>query len=429
MILLKILCIICGIMILRSKGQKRFNWCICSMLLLSSDIVLSEKPQVLAHRFFILCFWASVIYRKEYKHVKSPFTIVLIIYAIGFYIIGYHAQALSPFSKVWKPTAALLDSYLVLPLMFWGTKNITVKTKPIIWSLYIMTIFGFITLAIHDNPYRDLFNTSPDMAWISSYYFGDRTRITSTWSHPITYGFICTLFFYMLVPYMKERKIKILLLFLFGSVMICGSRTVLFAFMLLGALYILLCYKVTKAIGIGAIALLLGSLSYLTVPIIHDKVEDVVATATGSSDTGGSSLDMRDEQLDASLFIFSSAPIYGHGPDYVQEQIMPNQQIYWQEGLNLYGFESYLYILLIERGVVGIVMEILVSLALLLYGFRNRRKYKKSAGTIISIWLTFIFFSLSTGVMGTMTMSLIFIGIMMRRIEDQRQQRIIAINK
>jgi len=413
-----IISLICGLMIIISDGQKRFNWCICAMLLISQNIILIQKPQLPVHRFFLLCFWLSVIFRKEYKGKKFPLIVPLVIYFIGFYLIGYNAEALEPFSKFWKPTSAIIESYLVLLLAYYGTEKVTVNSKPIINTLYLVMFYGIFTLITKWNPYQDMIHISPDEAWLNDYYFSDRIRITSTWSHPIAYGFICSLFFYAFLPYYKKKKIKILLSLLAFNILICGSRTDLAAFILMGAIYIPMRFKASKAIVVGSVTLIVVSITYLAVPFIQDKIDTLIGTVDGKDQTGGSSTEMREDQLAASLYIFNKSPIFGEGPDYVQEQIMPDQDFYSKEGLNFYGFESYGYIIFIERGIIGIVIELIMFLSIISYALNQRRKYKEECSTILSISFGFVFFSLSTGVLGTFTMAMMFIGITMSRINN-----------
>lgn len=412
-------------MIIINKGQKRFDWCVCGMILISQSICLIQKPQLPVHRFFLLCFWFSVLLRKEYKGKVFPLMVPFLIYVIGFYIIGYNAEALEPFSKFWKPTSAIIESYLVLLLAYYGTNiRLTVHSKPIIITLYTVTIYGLLTLIMKRNPYQDLINSSLDMAWLQGFYFGDRIRIQSTWSNSFGYGFICSAFFYLLLPYLKEKKIKILLLLLAFNMLECGSRTVLAVFFLMGAIYVLVRYKFFKAISVVFIIFLSLSLIYLSVPFVHFKIDQLINVITGTDTTAGSSTEMRENQLDASLYIFSKSPVFGHGPDYVQEQMMPNQKIYAEEGLDFYGFESYLYIILIERGMVGIVLELMMFLSIIIYMLKQKRKNKEECAIIASILFGFIFFSLSTGVLGTFTMSMMFIGMAMSKIEQRKQCQI-----
>jgi O-antigen ligase len=86
------------------------------------------------------------------------------------------------------------------------------------------------------------------------------------------------------------------------------------------------------------------------------------------------------------------------------------------QGLDFYGFESYGYIILIERGIVGCIIEVIMMVSIFIYALQHRRKYKEEMAIIISILVGFIFFSFSTGTMGTFLMTMLFIGMAMSRI-------------
>ena len=202
-----LICLLCGFMIIRNKGQKRFDWFVCAALLLSSSITILKSPQILSHRFFILCYWLSVVVHKEYRHNKFPLLIPLIIYGAGEMFIGWQDTMLTPFYRLWKPFAFLLDSYLIMLMAFWGTKNVRINSKPIINTLLIMTIYGIFTLVIRNNPLQQfIWSQFSDATYLTGYYFGDRIRITSTWSHPIAYGFVCSIFAVLLLKYLKNKK-------------------------------------------------------------------------------------------------------------------------------------------------------------------------------------------------------------------------------
>lgn len=424
-----IISLFCGFMILIRKGQKRFNWLICSMLLLASGITILDKPNIQAHRFFILCFWGSVLLRKEYRHQKFPLMIPLIIYAVGEFLIGWHAEDQTTFYKVWKPFAFLLDTYFVMLVAFWGTKNNSVNTKPIRNALFFFTIYGILTFVLRKNPIY--FMEFPDrIASYSDYLFGDRLRTQSTWNHPIAYGFICSLFAVAKFRLLKDRKELILFLLLVINVLICGSRTALMSFILMSAIWLLMNYNASKLINIGLWLIPLLFLTYVVVPPVQSKIDDLVASAMGDSNTQGSSLDMRQEQTESVLIIAASSPVWGHGFDYTAEKIMGDSQLmnqYTLQGLTLLGFESYAYGILIDRGIVGVCFELLILISIFIYAFKNKKKYTLESSYIITVLSGFLFFSLVTGTLDTWKMTMLFIGICMRRISDQKKMRAIKL--
>ena len=417
-----LICLLCGFMIIRNKGQKRFDWFVCSALLLSSSITILKSPQIQAHRFFILCYWLSVVVHKEYRHNKFPLLIPLIIYGAGEMFIGWQDTLLTPFYRLWKTFAFLLDSYLIMLMAFWGTKNVRINSKPIINTLLIMTIYGIFTLVIRNNPLQQfIWSQFSDATYLTGYYFGDRIRVTSTWSHPIAYGFVCSIFAVLLLKYLKNKKCRAAFILLVINVFICGSRTSLAALILMIALYALLEYKFSKLTRLSILLVPALFLVYLVLPPVQEKIDSIVNTAMGNSDVGGSSIEMRQGQLEASLMIFASSPMYGHGPDYIQENMMSDKQLmnqYSMQGYDFEGFESYYYILLIERGIVGIVLEVMLVVFIMMYLIRNRKKNKLRSSEALTIFLGFAFFALSTGALDTWMFTTFFVGLCMNRIKN-----------
>lgn len=179
-ILLILICLFCGINIFFHKGQKRFDWCVCSMLLLSSAITILESPRVQSHRLFILCYWASVIFHKEYRHNKFPFTLMFCVYLAMLMFIGWQDKLLTPFSRLWKPFAFMLDGYATIALAYWGTRNVRINSKWIIYTLYFVTLYGIFTLVTHIDPIQQITaNTFSSEGYFEDYYANVNFRITA----------------------------------------------------------------------------------------------------------------------------------------------------------------------------------------------------------------------------------------------------------
>lgn len=410
---------LCGYKIYKSRGQQRFDWFICCMLLFSSAIVLIQKPQLPCHRFFILCYGLSIWANHEYKNRKFPLAGALTIYAAGILLIGIESEFLTPFYKVYKPFALLLDSYLVLLVGYYGCRNETFFSKPIVNTLLIVTLYGVVTFAMMRNPLTELVHEAFNIHVRDDYYFGSRIRINSTWSHSISWGFICSAFFYAFLQYASRVKIRFLLFLLMLNVFLCGSRTALAAFILMGAVVILMRYKLKRSMQVAFSALGVAVLAYLFVPMVQEKVDSVVLTALGQDTEAGSSLDMREGQTEATMAITVEKPLMGHGIDYIQEQ-MGYGTGHFTGDLSLFGFESYAYIILIERGFFGLALEIFIVIALLMFAVKHRLSYRTDSSYILSLLIGFVFFSLATGTLDTTIPTMFLIGLNMSRITPPR---------
>lgn len=405
----------CGYKIYINKGQVRFDWFICSMLIFSSAIIIINKPQMPCHRFFIICYWLSVLVNHEYKNKRFPLKIPLAIYLIGILIIGINSEYLSVFYKVYKPIVLFLDTYLILLLAYTGVVNESFNSKRIVNTLLFVTLYGVVTFIIRSNPIQDIVTSAFGIEWREGYFFGERTRICSTWNHPIAYGFICGIFFYEYISYWRQNKIKLLLVLLVINVFLCGSRTALAAFFIMTAVIILMRYKVSKSLRVGFCFAVVAVLLYHFVPFVQTKVDSMVLTAMGEDTVEGSSLDMRENQTEAAMFITMEKPVIGHGIDYIGEEMGYGTDNFSGDS-RLLGFESYAYIILIERGFLGLILELYILCSIMVYAIKNRKANKIESSYILAATLGFMFFSLATGTLDTMIPALFFTGVSISRI-------------
>ena len=411
----------CGYKVYSNKGQKRFDWFVCTMMIFSSAIILISKPQIPCHRFLLICYWASVLKNKESSSNRFPIKWPLCIYILVLLVISFNSPYLNVFYKIYKPFVFLMDTYFILPLMYRGIKDESFNSKPIVRTLYCVMLYGVLTFVIRQNPIQDFISsTFNTLVMSNNYYFGDRVRIASTWSHPIAYGLVCGALFYEYLPYWKQRKIMILMLLLAFNVFVCGSRTALAAFLLMGGIIVLIRYKLSRAVRQGIILCLLAIPIYLTVPMVQEKVDSMINTALGNEDVAGSSLEGRDEQTYYAMLIVAEKPVLGHGLDYITE-VMGFNTDNFKGDWHLLGLESYFYILLIERGFVGLFLEIFIWLAIVLYAFFQKKKDRANASLVIAYVLGFAFFSISTGTLDTKIPMLFMTGMALAQMNKKNK--------
>lgn len=395
-----LIALFCGYKIYSNQGQKRFDWFVCSMMVFSSSIIIINKPQVPCHRLFLICFWLSVLKNHEQRRKMFPLKIPLGIYIAGLLIISFNSPHLNFFYKIYKPFVFLLDTYLILILACYGIKNENFKSNAIINTLMFVTLYGVVTLLLSNNPIQNMIASAFGRTLLDSYYFGDRIRITSTWSHPIAYGLVCGALFYEYLPYWRKKKIQLLMLLLAINVFLCGSRTALAAFFLMGAVIVITRYKLSRAIRQVIVICILLIPIYFAIPMVQNKVDSMVNTALGKDDVSGSSLEMRDEQTYYAMLIVSESPMLGHGLDYIVEVMGFGTDNFIGDS-HLLGLESYTYTLLIERGFIGLFLEFFIWVSIVFYAFRHRKRDIDDSSLIIAYIIGFAFFSISTGTLDT----------------------------
>lgn len=423
-----LLVLFCGYKILINRGQVRFDWFVCSMMFFTSSIIVISKPQIPCHRLFLICYWLSVYKNKEYKGIKFPLKWPLIIYVLTLLIISFNASHISVFYKIYKPFVFLLDSYFVLLLTKYGVEKENFMSKNIVYTLLFVTIYGIITLLTRSNPIQSIIASAFGRTLLDSYYWGSRIRITSTWSHPIAYGLVCAALFFEYLPFWKKKVIMVLMALLAINVFICGSRTALAAFLLMGGIIVLSRYSLSRAFRQVVLLIVILIPVYLAVPFVQDKVDSVINTAQGNDDVGGSSLEMRDEQTYYAMLIVAEKPLLGHGLDYIMEGLGYGTDNY-KGDWHMLGFESYSYVLLIERGFIGFFLELFLWLAIIAYAFKNRKVDKEDASLIIAYTLGFAFFSMSTGVLDTKIPMMFMTGVALSKLSKRKQSSAYSVLK
>lgn len=420
-----VLLLICGIQIVLNTGQKRLSWFMCSLLLFYSSIVVIQKPHVTAHRFLIITYWISILYYNEEKALRSfPLKSVLILYAATLVISCLPSQQLSLFYKLYKPMMFMLDNYLLLMVGFTVDSRQFVISKPVRIVIYAITVYGLICYITQTDILRQILQ--PD--FLEHYYFGERKRVASTWSHPIAYGYICSLLtLLVLYDYKKRDRVAVLLL-LFANVFICGSRTAIVCYFIMLITYWLFAYDLNRKFQVLLTAILFAVLS-LESNVVRDDINEVYLSVSGKESLRGSSVEMRTTQLGATMVVAAGSPIVGHGLDYIHEVMGFGTDKWVDVSYEFAGFESYFYTIIIERGWLGVAAEILVLFSILYICFTHRKSREASA-FIIATLLGFVVFATMTGKLDTPTLSFLLMGVMLKRLyvdKGRRTTRIIRL--
>ena len=420
-IIILFVCLGLAYKIYSTTGESRYNWFIGGLLFIYSTFVIIEKPQIPAHRLFVIAFLVSLIKNREicWNDLRgNPLFFPLLAYAVGLTLIPFMSPYLSPFYKLYKPLMRFLDTYLIILIGYYGVKDVKLMNSKITCFLIIVTLYGIFTLITSVDPYRFIMGDSKD--FYDEYFFGERRRVASTWSHPISYGLICSVFFYMYYLFSENRYKFVVLLLLAISVFICGSRSALLVWLFIG---VVLMFTILTKRQFVIWLLIFSSISFI-LPPVQQKMQQLISSIEGSDDTDGSSMEMRGVQLAASWEVASQFPLTGGGLDYIQEQ-MDFGTDDWVDDEGFYGFESYFFSLVIERGVLGVLVE----LFLIIYISKVFMK-RKSLNNVYAFMGTgfvwgFLIFALITGPLDSWTITMFYIGVLMKQMEIDSQEDLI----
>jgi O-antigen ligase len=242
-------------------------------------------------------------------------------------------------------------------------------------------------------------------------------------NHPFDYGYICAA---MLLLHLhgwyrhleSKRDFMIAIVCCSFGILICGCRTVWVSAALSIACYSMWTFQLSRNVMYGIVAMMLMILSYLTIPAVEERVNQVTDIFAENSETEGSSIELRMSQYGYVLICIEGNEWLGLGKGYWEH-------IYTEDRASvgdLYGVESVILQTLLERGIIGLVLWAAFYTIIFLYFWRNRKKRKKLTGLGVSILSLYLLFSIGTGELGSVYPTMLLLGISMKMMESKKRR-------
>lgn len=247
-------------------------------------------------------------------------------------------------------------------------------------------------------------------------------RVFSTLSNPIVYGYVMFLaatYLYLQRKCINKLTYYALLLMIVLNAFLANSRTGLAAGALLIAVYALMEYRFSyRIIGFLASIVILFAVLYQYVPFVQNAADSVLdLLSTGGEETEGSTVELKEDQLETSLFFFYLHPWFGNGFNYFGEVI---SQRFDTGQIGLAGMEGYGYKLLIEEGIFMIIAVAMLFVCLIIF-FIKRLIVRQYAAMGVAWIASFLFFILGTGTYGGIfTIGMLFIGMLLRYVQMEQ---------
>ncbi len=301
---------------------------------LDKEIKIEHFPLWKPVLFLIICYAISLVCSANLK--IGYVLVVLSIFTIP--VVSFYA--ITKIKKIW--------SFLVI--------NICV------YSIIILTA-GFIELRLGFNPV---------IRYLQSINLGDysneqregyirygmyRCQSLFMWCSP--YGVSCAFMAVMLLlmNYYKRdvfnKSFYILIGFLVFGMVTCGTRSVYFMFLILFMSFL-------TQLGANVKYLFLFSIvSIVIYSIFSSFVDEVADSLINIQSGGGSNIDMRVGQFEIAYNEFLKSPIWGNGYGSCARL---TQQTY-----GLYGAESMIFFVLIDRGLLGVIASLYLLYSVVKY--------------------------------------------------------------
>ena len=344
------------------------------------------------------------------------------------------ATLTSPYTGI-KETlkSELLFKYFTLAYAFWAVKD-EKSLKPILQvSLYCLIALTFFGVLNYITKSADFVNALTegrtsmygDVALGDAYTENVRFRVQSMFQYAFDYGYICAaiLLLHLHGWYQHlESKTEFIIVIACCSfgILTCGCRIVWVC-----AIFSLICYsmwafQLSRNVLYGIFAMMLMILSYLTIPAVEEKVNQVTDIFAENSETEGSSIELRMSQYGYVLIHAEGHEWLGLGKGYWEHMYAKDRESI----RGLYGVESVILQTLLERGIIGLFLWAAFYTAIFLYFWRNRKRRKKLTGLGVSILSLYLFFSIGTGELGSVYPTMLLLGFVIKAIEYQKLKKL-----
>ena len=325
----------------------------------------------------------------------------------------------------------LLFKYFTLAYAFWAIKD-EKSLKPILqvslYCLIALTIFGVLNYITKSSMFvnavtEDRTSMYGDVALGDIYAESDRFRVQSMFAYAFDYGYICAaiLLLHLHGWYRhleSKRDFMIALVCCSFGILICGCRIVWVSAVLSIACYSMWAFQLSRNVLYGIFAMMLMILSYLTIPAVEEKVNQVTDIFAENRETAGSSIELRMSQYGYVLIHIEGNEWLGLGKGYWEHTYTEDRA----SVSDLYGVESVILQTLLERGIIGLFLWAAFYTIIFLYFWRNRKRRKKLTGFGASIITLYMLFSIGTGELGSVYPTMLLLGITMKMMESKKRR-------
>lgn len=411
-------------MIIWSKGVKRATWLFIGVFFFNDLIEITPfNSYALYTTAFVISLWIHDELKQEWQSFPFKYELLTIfVFHIGIAITDQRINhdILKVCSRIFNN---FMTRYMALFVGYATLQSLKNWRKTII-ALFctsaVMGIYGIITWLLQSNPYYNMMHVAlkgKSGIWTDVQNRG--YRVLSTLSNPIVYGYVMCIVGHLVLLWKKYINITLwacLMLLILSNILFSNSRTSIVAGLILAIVFLLFKYKLSlRMYKYIVLCIAMLAVSYFTIPVVRNVSDSIMDLFTsGGTNTVGSTVDLKFEQLKAAVYFFLKHPLWGNGFNFFEETIKLKHIAY--EG-NLAGLEGFAYKLLVEEGAFMIIAVVVLFVNLLRY-FINRSYLGDYAYVGIAWVLSFLAFMLLAGCWGGIfTIGMLFIGLLLKFIQ------------
>ena len=359
--------------------------------------------------------------------------LALVVFAVSF--LYNYANSPHYWGSVSKFVTLLfrecITTYFIIIVGFFSVKNI--KTfRPFLHvafiSLIIITLFGLVNYVTKESSMLDWImdgsiqgETSVGHKFTEAYRF----RTQSLFVQPFDYGYICLVILlahvYGFTRHLvaKNRLIAVFVMAMFG-VLTCACRTVVACFIFGSLAFMALYLKGRRAPIIVSVLVIAVFLLYTFLPFFHSGMDFFMSIFSQSSNQfGGSSMELRMEQLASVISYMDGHYWLGRGYDYFWIDLQFSKGLENSLAPDLYGLEGVHLSYLLERGIVGYALYLLFFILLLSFILRHRKSNREEAAAAFALLVMYLSFAHMTGELNSPPSTFLLLGMLLRTIQNE----------
>lgn len=427
-----------AIQIFKKSGPQKLVWFFAGILFFPPAVVITDTPQMTFPRFitYILLLSLLINHKREFRYNLKRFPLKRALYLIFVCLlaIGLFDGRVELYLKIYRPLNYFVENFLPLLLTFCCIKSVKDYMYVVKHLVIFMLVFGLYGLSNYITRSNEYYSIIADIYGGRNFSNDnmaaglDRFRIASFAWHAIYYGFLLATvmlqaifaFSTFKLPQKSKNIFTVGLALMAINLLLVNSRTPLYILAVGMFIFSVFATSIKQKMKIALLCIGGAVIAISYIPSVSKLVDASLNTFSSSgSDIEGSSIEMREVQLGASVIIFAQNPVFGNGFSYITEGLGYSSDAKKRKtGSDLMGFESYVYKLLIEQGIVGIVGNILFFIALYVFFIKTYRKVsavgKKICVLSLAMITSFILFIVGTGDLGTFLFFMAVLGMNMK---------------
>lgn len=364
----------------------------------------------LQNNFIYLLIFLAVV--RKNKHINfKPFYAFFVYFILIFLTIPFTKDIGADYQ--FDALRASIMSTLLIPISIWGMlyggySFYNNTQKSLVITITIICIYGlFLTTTNGVNPYVMMFSSLKGLEYNAGYFTTDDRlfgRISSVFMHPMRFAMFlgcASIFLYSIKNKISKGVFYVLIVLIFANCLFCGVRSVLFALFITIMFFLLMCRKFKLVLGFISFSLFLLFLISLNSEI-SDYLLKVTGSLEGNSKIGGSSIELRLQQLESCFSEIQDCATFGKGFHWHQSYILQygNHPV-------IKAFESLIFVILCDQGYFGfIIWGILIFLM-----YKTQKKFirDRMSRLILSCYIVFyLSYCIFTGEYNYMIIFLIF---------------------